>query len=262
MDATEARRLFERQLRQGQGAPTSVVVERAGRVVRELSAEPDGWAAVVWSGLDDESADQGIDDQLIHFARLGRPFEWKLYDGDQPADLGERLRARGFRPEEPEALMIAAIADLDLSTQPVEADVVIGPVTDRATILAARASAAEAFGHEAKDVGPELLARALREPEHLSVIVARAGDEVVATSRTEYHPGTGFASLWGGGVVPRWRGRGVYRAMVAARARAAVARGYSHLRVDALPTSEPILTRLGFVRAGTTTPYQSPGQGG
>ncbi len=49
---------------------------------------------------------------------------------------------------------------------------------------------------------------------------------------------------------------------MAYRARQAATRGYRYLRVDALPTSEPILTRLGFVRAGTTTPYESPADSG
>ena len=33
------------------------------------------------------------------------------------------------------------------------------------------------------------------------------------------------------------------------------ARGCRYLQVDALPTSEPILRRLGFVEIGRTTPY-------
>jgi hypothetical protein len=39
------------------------------------------------------------------------------------------------------------------------------------------------------------------------------------------------------------------------RARLARARGYRFLQVDALPTSLPILERLGFVQLTTTRPY-------
>jgi hypothetical protein len=42
---------------------------------------------------------------------------------------------------------------------------------------------------------------------------------------------------------------------VAHRARLAVARGYTHLEVDASDDSRPILQRLGFVPVTTTTPY-------
>ncbi|MDF3147385.1 GNAT family N-acetyltransferase, partial [Streptomyces sp. T21Q-yed] len=51
------------------------------------------------------------------------------------------------------------------------------------------------------------------------------------------------------------RGRGIYRALVAHRARAAVDRGYRYLQVDAMSTSRPILERLGFEPLTTTTPY-------
>jgi len=54
--------------------------------------------------------------------------------------------------------------------------------------------------------------------------------------------------------LPAFRGRGLYRATVAERARIA-STAIAGLYVDALPTSRPILERLGFVRLTTTTPY-------
>ena len=65
-----------------------------------------------------------------------------------------------------------------------------------------------------------------------------------------------FASLYGGATLPEWRSRGIYRALVAARARLAAARGVRYLLVDASDDSRPILERLGFVVIGTTTPFQ------
>jgi GNAT superfamily N-acetyltransferase len=87
------------------------------------------------------------------------------------------------------------------------------------------------------------------------MVVAMAGDEPVCSARIEFLPGTEFAGLWGGGTVPAWRGRGIYRALVAYRAGLAAARGYRYLQVDASPDSRPILERLGFVRLARTTPY-------
>jgi hypothetical protein len=75
----------------------------------------------------------------------------------------------------------------------------------------------------------------------------------------EFHLGTDFASLWGGGTVAAWRGRGVYRCVVAHRAAAAAARGFRYLQVDASADSQPILRRLGFVELATTTPFTHPG---
>jgi GNAT superfamily N-acetyltransferase len=87
------------------------------------------------------------------------------------------------------------------------------------------------------------------------MVVAMAGDEPVCSARAEFLPGTDFASLWGGGTLPGWRGRGIYRALVAYRAQLAVARGYRYLQVDAMPASRPILERLGFTCLAHTTPY-------
>ncbi len=89
-------------------------------------------------------------------------------------------------------------------------------------------------------------------------VVAMAGDTPISAARMDLHPGTAFASLWGGGTVPGWRGKGVYRALVAYRAREAVARGYRYLQVDASDQSRPILERLGFAPLTTTTPYVHP----
>jgi GNAT superfamily N-acetyltransferase len=75
----------------------------------------------------------------------------------------------------------------------------------------------------------------------------------------EFSEGTDFASLWGGGTLPAWRGRGVFRSLVAYRADLARARGIRYLQVDATPESRPILKRLGFVELATTTPYTHPG---
>jgi GNAT superfamily N-acetyltransferase len=67
--------------------------------------------------------------------------------------------------------------------------------------------------------------------------------------------GTEFATLWGGATLREWRGRGIYRALVAERARLAAERGCRYMEVDASDDSRPILERLGFTAVTTTTPY-------
>jgi GNAT superfamily N-acetyltransferase len=67
-------------------------------------------------------------------------------------------------------------------------------------------------------------------------------------------PGSPFAGLWGGATLREWRGRGIYRALVAWRAQLAAARGVPYLQVDASSDSAPILRHLGF-HPLATTPY-------
>ena len=82
-----------------------------------------------------------------------------------------------------------------------------------------------------------------------------AGDVVVSAGWIRFPSGTDFATLWGGATLPAWRGRGIYRALVAHRAKLAAGRGRRYIEVDASDDSRPILERLGFVAVTTTTPY-------
>ena len=93
------------------------------------------------------------------------------------------------------------------------------------------------------------------DPDALTVVVAEAAGEVVCAGWIRFRRETEFASLWGGGTLPEWRSRGIYRALVAYRANLAASRGVRYLQVDASPDSRPILERLGFVVVTTTTPY-------
>lgn len=106
------------------------------------------------------------------------------------------------------------------------------------------------FGGDHSAIGRELLASATAVG-----VVARAGGVPVAAGRVELGPGPDFAGLWGGGTLPGWRGRGLFRALVAHRARLAAARGHRFLQVDATAASAPILRRLGFVELAVTTPF-------
>ncbi|MFF4029498.1 GNAT family N-acetyltransferase [Streptomyces sviceus] len=254
MDHVAVLALYDRNMREGaQPDGPGARVERVGRVVRQVAAEH-GWNGVVWSDLDEASADRAIAEQIAYYTGLGREFEWKLYGHDLPVDLGERLRAAGFTPEPEETLMIAEVADLTLDVEPPEG-IRFLPVTDQAGVDLVADVHEKAFGTDSTRLRHQLLARLRDEPDTVVAVVALAGDEPVSAARMELVPGTRFAGLWGGGTVEGWRGRGIYRALVAHRARSAVERGYRYLQVDALATSRPILERLGFEPLSITQPH-------
>ncbi|MFI1561865.1 GNAT family N-acetyltransferase [Streptomyces sp. NPDC020490] len=254
MDRSPVLALYDRRMREGARPDgPDARVERVGAVVRQV-ATAQGWNGVLWSGLDTAGADAAIAGQIAYFTGLGRAFEWKLYGHDLPVDLGRRLRGAGFVPLPEETLMIAEAADLDLDAEP-PAGIRLLPVTDAAGVGLAADVHEKAFGGDASRMRDQLLARLTAGPDTIVAVVALAGDEPVSAARMELVPGTGFAGLWGGGTVEAWRGRGVYRALVAHRARAAVERGYRYLQVDASARSRPILERLGFQSLTTTTPY-------
>jgi GNAT superfamily N-acetyltransferase len=95
-------------------------------------------------------------------------------------------------------------------------------------------------------------------PEKAVAVVALVDGQPVSGGRVDFEDGVEFAGLFGGITLPEFRGRGLYRATVAKRAELARERGYRWLYSDALPTSRPILERLGFEPITTTTPFTLP----
>ncbi|MHB1473973.1 MAG: GNAT family N-acetyltransferase [Dermatophilaceae bacterium] len=260
MDQEAVLSAFNEQVRRqaGHSGPDELV-EREGLVVRIIS---DGWSGVTWSDLDPATADAVIARQVDRFAQLARPWEWKHYSYDQPVDLPERLAAAGLTAEPAETLLVAEIADLAVDVPP-PVGVQLMPVVDEQGIEAFVRMHADVFGGDHSAIGRTLLAGLSQErPSDLAVIVAVIAwfeGTAVGAGRVELQPGTDFASIWGGGTLPAWRGRGVFRSMVAYRAALASARGFRYLQVDASPDSRPILRRLGFVELATTTPFAHPG---
>ncbi|MGV9253596.1 GNAT family N-acetyltransferase [Streptomyces sp. NPDC003697] len=254
MDHTAVLALHDRNLRE-EARPDGpgVRVERAGRVVRQVGFADD-WNGVLWSDLDAAGVDTAIAEQIAYFGGLGLAFEWKLYGHDRPVDLGRRLRDAGFVPEPEETLMIAETGEQALDARPPEG-VRFLTVTDAAGVDLWVDVHEKAFGADGSRLRHRLLTRLASEPDALVAVVALAGDVPVSAARMELVPGTGFAGLWGGGTVDGWRGRGIYRALVAHRARLAAERGYGYLQVDASALSRPILERLRFTPLTTTTPY-------
>ena len=261
VDRQAALAAFDEQIRQHPEpeAPDGFVEHDEG-VVRCISGG-DGWTGVIWSDLDPAGADAVIAAQITRFAKLSRPWEWKHYSHDRPRDLPARLLAAGFRRQPAEALLVAEIAELALDVPP-PPGVELRAAVDERGVEALVSVHDEVFGEDHSALGEALLAGLARRPPTAAAVVAWAEQTPIAAGRVEFHRGTDFASLWGGGTVPAWRGRGVFRALVARRASLASAEGFRYLQVDASPESRPILERLGFIELATTTPFTHPGGDG
>jgi hypothetical protein len=85
--------------------------------------------------------------------------------------------------------------------------------------------------------------------------VAEFDEEIICSGRLEPVRGTRFAGIWGGATLGHWRGKGIYRALTAARARSAIAAGKTLIHSDSTEFSRPILERAGFLKVSETTPY-------
>ncbi|UWE12695.1 GNAT family N-acetyltransferase [Actinacidiphila bryophytorum] len=262
MDQTEALRLFDEQLRRDAPPETPTTrVDAEGGVVRQVGGGSHEWTGVLWSDLDEATADAAIAAQLRWLngdpEAAGREFEWKTYSHDRPADLRDRLLAAGFQPEDPETLMVAEVSEVAELTRGAELPdgVRLVKVTDAPGVDLVAAVHEKAFGTNSDRLRMRMLDQVATRADTVSIVLAMAGDEPVCAARMEFYPGTDFAGLWGGGTVEEWRGRGIYRALVAHRARIAAEHGYRYLQVDASEDSRPILQRLGFAALSVTTPY-------
>lgn len=184
-------------------------------------------------------------------------FEWKTRGHDAPADLGVRLVGHGLVPEEEETVMLgeAALLAREVALPPEVAVRRAGEGSDlREDVTRMLVLQESVFG---RGRGPRVEdALAELEAGDSEYWLAEAGGRVVCAGRLTVVPGTDFAGIWGGGTAPEWRSRGVYRALVAARARSAIARGVRFLHSDCSAMSRPILERSGLVAVTTTTPYR------
>ena len=234
--------------------PESVQVERDGPLVRTTGFGNRGFVEYRdLAGLDGEELDALIARQVRTFEERGEPFEWKLHGHDRPLDLPDRLLAAGFVPEERETVVIGRVEAV--AAEPSLPDgVIIREVRERDE-FARIAQLEESVWGEHVGWVDDLAEEREADPEGLRVFVANASELTVCAGWVRFPSGTEFATFWGGATLPAWRGRGIYRALVAHRANLAAERGRHYIEVDASDDSRPILERLGFVAVTTTTPY-------
>jgi GNAT superfamily N-acetyltransferase len=235
--------------------PAGVRVEQDGPLLRWVGGKNGGFIDYRdLGGLEGDEVDELIARQVRVFAERGERFEWKLHAHDQPPDLAQRLLAAGFVPEEVETVVIAPVSTV--AGEPRLPDGVrLREVSARADLDRIAAMEEAVWGDGRNWLADSLEAEHAADPSALTIVVAEAGDDVVCAAWIRFAAGSEFASLWGGGTLPDWRGRGIYRAIVAYRANLAAQRGFRYVQVDASDDSRPILERLGFVAVTTTTPF-------
>jgi hypothetical protein len=208
---------------------------------------------ISFSSLTEDIADEIISEQAAHYRALKIKVEWKAYQHDKPPDLLQRLERHGFETGLCETVLVL---DLQYPASWIEAPSAyqVIRVEDVHQVALYRQAAEEIFEKDYEFTARELLSGIKRcSTQHLGYMVIDK-NTAVGIGRLYSHPQSAFGGMYGGGTLKHYRGRGIYQATVAARAREAIKLGGRYLLVDALPTSRPILEKLGFVRLTDTWP--------
>ena len=213
--------------------------------------------AASWIRCRPEDANQAIDEAQAVFARRGLPFMWTLDPGTEPADFARYLAARGVFPDPtaPEVAVMVLPVDRDIESPSIEGLEIRDALADVETFQGSDAVNGEAFGDAPRGVTPEQRASQERRRQdqvaagNRRVLLATIDGEPAGSSGLTLFPPHG-ALINGGAVREKFRGRGVYRAMLAERLRIAREAGVAGLSVWGGPMSAPILEKLGFVKVG------------
>jgi GNAT superfamily N-acetyltransferase len=230
------------------------VLERTQNVVRGI-AKLGTRSAIVYSNFSALDTGKIIESEIDYFTKLHRSFEWKVYSHDEPVDLLEHLRQRGFKIGTEEALMILDLGEMPpVLLTPFPEGITVRPVTGEPEIEHFLQLETAIWG--AVFTTREFLQSNRSDPLRRDLaFVAYLNEKPAGMARVTSSTETQFAGLWGGSVLGEFRGRGVYRALLSARIqRAKEFDSIRYLRVDALPTSRPILEKYGFSRVGSTWP--------
>jgi hypothetical protein len=196
-----------------------------------------GWNVVQRLRLAPDDVESVLDEVHARLRAKGRTgCTWEVGTHATPADLVERLLALGLVDDQPYPLAVGMVLTEAPAAAPPGVQVRRAETDDE--YLASARIAAIAFQAPMPTEPPKE-----RDPLN-PVYLAYVDGEPVA--RASASLGEHAVSLFGGSTLPEARGRGAYRALVAARWEDAVARGTPVLVTQASPMSRPILGRLGF----------------
>jgi GNAT superfamily N-acetyltransferase len=241
---------FDAQMRIDPPGEPGITYDRRAGIVRARGAQ--NW--IVWWTIDPSQTASVVEREARAFRAEQLALEWKVYGHDEPANLGAALSDAGFAADERETLMVLDLGAVS-RTAPIELPdgITVRRVADAEGLRDFVALSSANFEYDASGLLTDLPPRLFGDAPSGVAYVAYAGTQPVAAGRLECPVGRAFASIWGGSTVPAFRGRGIFRALVAIRAEHARRANYPFLTVDARDTSRPILERLGFTMLTTVT---------
>jgi len=221
----------------------------------QITLQPDfpipGPNSVAWVRCRPDEVDEVIREGRAAFAPHHQAFMWLLDPETEPPDFGDHLARHGIRQDDGEVAVMVLPIGATVDAQEVAGLEILDGLADLDTFRKADAVNAEAFKSEWQ--ADDLSRVAMQERRRLNALAADNRRLLLATVDGEPAGSAGLglfppaaAILNGGAVRPKFRSRGIYRALVAARMEIARTAGVDGLCVWGGHMSAPILTKLGF----------------
>lgn len=225
------------------------------RYVITLTEQPGPHAVVVQRlRLDPAEVDEVVAEVRAFLRREGRAeATWELGPSATPGDLIERLKLKGMVPFElaphTTGMIFTARPDAPPSWASETPGVTVTRLAreDRAAFRRSQQVFWACFGYRPESDADQVLdkdAACYAASPHWLRFVAWQDGRPVAVGDSGLTPAG--VVLCGGATLPQQRGRGLYRALLAARLAEAMAHGSPRLITQAGSMSRPILERLGF----------------
>ena len=251
MDPTALRSLYDDEMRRRLVPPPGRRFHDDGVLARIIGPSPDALDHMVClSRLSEDNADAVVAAEVDRARRAGHGIQWNVYDGDLPPDLVTRLTRAGLHEQARETVLVRASEEASRAATP--------PPGVEVHRLTREEELADYFSVDEAVWGTRFTAWVKRwlvpalagATDPVGVFLARDAGMPVGCGWVWLPRGRSFAHLFGGTVLPSHRRRGVYHAIVAARARLAQESGYRWLVTDANHNSAPVLRNIGFEPIG------------
>lgn len=241
--------------------PPSPGVEITDTPRYRITLQPDypipGPNGVSWIRCAPGEADDVIDEVHATVSPRHLPLMWLIDPDTTPADFADDLAAHCVFPE-PEAPEVAVmVLPIDASIDPPTVDglAMHDALASPEAFRSADRVNGVAFGDPERGSTPEqMAAQERRRHDFLAagnrrVLLATVDGEPAGSAGLTLYPPAG-AIINGGAVMPEFRGRGIYRALLAARLEMARQAGAGGVAVWGGPMSAPILAKVGFEKVG------------
>ena len=257
LDAAAMLRLYDEQLRLEPEFAGATSVTRLGPL--HLVEYTESRGVVTYQDLD--GADEAdirrlVADAKEFFAATEKitNVRWKPRAHDAAPGLYEALIAEGFEPEDTRAIMVGEAKSLVID-EGLPEGVRLRQITEDEDIQAFSVMVDKSYGLNRAEQYARRLSGLIAGDTGVEIWAAEADGKIIGGGRLDPVPGTDFAGLWSGGILPEWRGKGIYRALTSVRARSALAMGKNLIQCDCSVYSRPILERSGLVKVSETTPH-------